>query len=122
MTGKALSKVTFGDIPANDVVVCFKVMPRSQVRKTYIQHSVTSPFEWNVIRVPQPGDIVYPWHRRDKNIAVNNNQNKISPITKTASYLFLNDSESSAKDYLILSDIKQKSQRHIKTQHFESPY
>ena len=31
MTGKCLSKATFGDIPANDVIACFKVMPRSQV-------------------------------------------------------------------------------------------
>ena len=31
MTGKALSKATFRNIPANDVIACFKVMPRSQV-------------------------------------------------------------------------------------------
>ena len=31
MSGKALSKVTFGDISTNDVIDCFKVMPRSQV-------------------------------------------------------------------------------------------
>ena len=31
MAGKAFSKVTFGDIPANDVFVCFKVIQRSQV-------------------------------------------------------------------------------------------
>ena len=31
MTGKALSKVTFSNIPTNDVIACFKVMPRAQV-------------------------------------------------------------------------------------------
>ena len=31
MTGKAISKVTFKNIPSTDIVACFKVMPRSQV-------------------------------------------------------------------------------------------
>ena len=31
MTEKALSKATFDNIPGNDVVACFKVMPRSQL-------------------------------------------------------------------------------------------
>jgi len=38
MTGKVLSKVTFQGFQQNEVVACFKVMPRSQV--TIIIHSV----------------------------------------------------------------------------------
>ena len=31
MSGKVIHKATFKDIPENDIIACFKVMPRLQV-------------------------------------------------------------------------------------------